>query len=80
LQDHIVDLFADAYLSAQGVSMTFVERTAFRDGWAEELEKRGTLARFERACLLGMTPRRYQCGMESQTPEALLACMRLSEG
>jgi hypothetical protein len=78
LQDHIVDLYASDYVSREGASMSTVERTAFRDGWAEELAKRGTFERFEQACFSGLTPGRYHCGMQSQTTDGLAACMRLS--
>ena len=78
LRDHIVDLYADAYVSSEGLSMNPVERAAFRDGWAEELAKRGTFERFERSCFYGVTPRKYECGMASQTTDGLVACMKLS--
>ncbi|HLK38063.1 MAG TPA: hypothetical protein VKU41_14980 [Polyangiaceae bacterium] len=78
LQDHIVDLYASEYVSREGVAMSAAERTAFRDGWAEELAKRGTFERFEQSCFYGLTRRRYQCGMQSQTTGGLVACMRLS--
>jgi hypothetical protein len=79
LQDHIVDLYADEYVAREGLSMSRVERTAFRDGWAEELAKRGTFERFEQTCFYGVTPRKYRCGMQSQTTDGLVACMRFSE-
>src|SRR5579862_9840381 len=41
LRDHIVDLYATEYVSREGISMSREERSAFRDGWAEELAKRG---------------------------------------
>jgi hypothetical protein len=78
LQDHIVDLYADEYVTREGVRMSSAERTAFRDGWAEELAKRGTFDRFEQSCFSGLTPRKYQCGMQSQTTDGLVACMKLS--
>jgi len=78
LRDHIVDLYADEYVKGEGTSMTRAERTAFRDGWAEELAKRGTFERFEQSCFYGLTPHKYRCGMESQTPDGLVACMRLT--
>jgi hypothetical protein len=78
LQDHIVDLYAADYVSREGVAMSPAERTAFRDGWAEELAKRGTFERFEQTCFYGLTPRRYTCGMQSQTTGGLVACMKLS--
>jgi hypothetical protein len=78
LRDHIVNLYADAYVADEGLSMSTLERAAFRDGWAEELAKRGTFDRFERSCFYGVTPRKYQCGMMSQTTDGLVACMKLS--
>jgi hypothetical protein len=54
------------------------ERTAFRDGWAEELAKRGTFERFEQSCFYSLTPKKYECGMASQTTDGLVACMKLS--
>lgn len=78
LQDHIVDLYATEYVSREGVQMSSSEQIAFRDGWAEELAKRGTFDRFEQSCFVGLTPRKYQCGMQSQTTGGLVACMKLS--
>jgi hypothetical protein len=78
LRDHIVDLYASAYVASEGLSMSPIERTAFRDGWAEELAKRGTFERFERSCFYGVTPRKYECGMQSRTTDGLVACMKLS--
>jgi hypothetical protein len=78
LRDHIVDLYADEYVSREGLSMSLQERTAFRDGWAEELAKRGTFERFEQSCFFTLTPSKYQCGMASQTTDGLVACMKLS--
>lgn len=79
LQDHIVDLYATEYVSNEGLTMSREEQTAFRDGWAEELAKRGTFDRFEQSCFFGVTPRKYECGMQSQTTGGLVACMKLSE-
>jgi hypothetical protein len=78
LQDHIVDLYAEQYVKDEGVSLSRAERTAFRDGWAEELAKRGTFERFEQSCFYGLTPRKYRCGMQSETPDGLVACMKLT--
>ncbi len=80
LRDHIVDLYANEYVSREGLTMSPSEKTAFRDGWAEELAKRGTFDRFEQSCFLSLTPRKYQCGMQSQTTGGLVACMRMSPG
>jgi hypothetical protein len=78
LRDHVVALYADEYVEEQGLEMTQTERNAFRHGWAEELAKKGTFERFEQSCFYGLTPRKYQCGMASQTTEGLVACMKLS--
>jgi hypothetical protein len=79
LRDHIVDLYALEYFEEHNESaLTPEERVAFRDGWAEELAKRGTFARFESSCYYGLTPRRYACGMASTSPGRLVQCMKLS--
>jgi sugar lactone lactonase YvrE len=78
LRDHIVALYADQYVVEQGLAMSPQERTAFRDGWAEELAKKGTFDRFEQSCFYSLTPTRYRCGMASQTTDGLEACMKLS--
>jgi hypothetical protein len=78
LQDHIVDLYTTEYVTSEGVTMSTAERVAFRDGWAEELAKRGTFERFEQSCFSGLTPGKYECGMHSQTTGGLVACMKVS--
>lgn len=78
LRDHIVDLYATEYVEHEGLSMSAAERSAFRDGWAEELARRGTFDRFQSSCHYGVTPSKYQCGMASQTTNGLVACMKLS--
>ena len=78
LRDHIVALYADEYVEQQGLSMSGAERAAFRDGWAQELARKGTFDRFEQSCFYGLTPRKYQCGMASSTTDGLTACMKLS--
>ena len=78
LRDHIVTLYADEYLEQQNLSMSEAERTAFHQGWAEELAKRGTFERFENSCYYGVTPSKYKCGMASQTTDRLVACMKIS--
>ncbi len=78
LRDHIVDLYADEYVSEQGLSLSSTERTAFRHGWAEELARKGTFEKFEQTCFYGLTPRKYDCGMASTSTDGLTACMRLS--
>jgi len=79
LQDHIVDLYAKEYVSHEGLTLSNNEKVAFRDGWAEELAKRGTFDRFEQSCFYGLTPGKYECGMQSQTTGGLVACMKLSQ-
>jgi hypothetical protein len=78
LRDHVVQLYADEYVEEHGLEMSQTERAAFRDGWAEELAKKGTFERFERSCFFSLTPRKYACGMASQTTDGLVACMKLS--
>jgi hypothetical protein len=78
LQDHIVDLYAREYVEHEGISLTSTEKVAFRDGWAEELAKRGTFDRFEQSCFYSLTPNKYECGMQSSTTGGLVACMKLS--
>ena len=80
LQDHIVDLYTDEYEEREGVRMSRIERTAFRDGWAEELAKRGTFDGFEQSCVAGVTPRVFACGMRSRTTRAIVECMRTTPG
>jgi hypothetical protein len=80
LRDHIVELYANEYVSREGLSMSGEERTAFRAGWAEELAKRGTFDRFEQSCFYSLTPGKYRCGMASQTTDGLVACMKLGSG
>jgi len=79
LQDHIVDLYAEEYVSHEGLTLSNNEKAAFRDGWAEELAKRGTFDRFEQSCFYGLTPGKYDCGMQSKTTGGLAACMKLSQ-
>jgi hypothetical protein len=80
LRDHIVELYANEYVSRQGLSLSRDERASFRDGWAEELAKRGTFDRFEQSCSYSLTPGKYRCGMASQTTDGLAACMKFSAG
>jgi len=79
LRDHIVALYADQYVEREGLEMSPRERAAFREGWAEQLAKRGTFERFEQSCFYGLTPRRFRCGMESPTADSVMGCMKLSE-
>jgi hypothetical protein len=76
LQDHIVDLYTAEYESRQGVTMSRVERAAFRNGWAEDLAKRGTFDGFDQSCFASLTPREYQCGMQSISTRDLAECMK----
>jgi hypothetical protein len=78
LRDHIVDLYATEYVVREGLEMSQQQRTAFRDGWAEELAKRGTFDRFEQSCFFSLTPRKYECGMASKSTDGLVACMKLT--
>ena len=78
LRDHIVDLYADEYVNEQGLAMNHAELAAFRAGWAEELARKGTFERFEQSCFSSLTPRKYRCGMASQTTDGLVACMKLT--
>ena len=78
LQDHIVDIFADEYVSREGVRLTAQERAAFRNGWAEQLAKGDTFEAFEQSCFGTLTTQRYHCGMNSRTTGAVEECMRLS--
>lgn len=78
LRDHIVTIYADEYVEQQGLELSANERAAFRNGWAEEIAKKGTFERFERSCFFSLTPRKYRCGMASQTADGLVACMKLS--
>jgi len=79
LQDHIVDIYAAEYVSREGTRLNSRERAAFRDGWAEQLAKRGTFESFEQSCFGTLTTKRYDCGMSSRTTGDVDACMRLSE-
>ena len=78
LRDHIVALYADQYVEQEGLALSRAERTAFRDSWAQELARQGTFERFEQSCFFGLTPRKYQCGMASNSTDGLAACMKLS--
>jgi hypothetical protein len=76
LQDHIVDLYTSEYESREGVTMSRVERTAFRDGWAEELAKRGTFDGFEQSCFVSLTPGGFHCAMQSVSTRGVVECMK----
>ncbi|HEY4014242.1 MAG TPA: hypothetical protein VGM06_12950 [Polyangiaceae bacterium] len=78
LRDHIVAIYANEYVSREGLEMSVAEQNAFRDGWAEELAKKGTFDRFEQSCSYSLTPSKYRCGMASASTDGLVACMKLS--
>jgi len=78
LRDHIVSIYADEYVEQQGLDLNTSELAAFRTVWAREIAKKGTFESFERSCFFSLTPRKYQCGMASQSADGLAACMRLS--
>ena len=78
LRDHIVAIYASEYVSREGLDMSAEEQTAFREGWAEELAKKGTFERFEQSCSYSLTPSKYRCGMASQSTDGLVECMRVS--
>lgn len=75
LRDHISDLYADAYLLERGDNVSALERDAFHAAWREQLSKLGTLDRFEFSCAVSLTEPEYRCGMASNSPDALGACM-----
>ena len=78
LRDHIVSIYADEYVEKQGLDLDTSELAAFRTVWAREIAKKGTFESFERSCFFSLTPRKYQCGMASQSVDGLVACMKLS--
>jgi len=78
LRDHIVALYADEYVAENNLSLDRAEKVAFRNGWAEELARKGTFERFEQTCFSGLTPHKFECGMASTTTDGLVACMKLS--
>lgn len=78
LRDHAVMVFADDWADHQGVALDSPEeRAALYDGWFEQLQKRGSLARFQAACAQTLTPRKYRCGMSSHTPDRLVDCLKV---
>lgn len=76
LRDHITDIYARTYVTTQGMSMSPEDYQAFRQGWAEELVKKGTFDRFEQTCFAGLTPKKFECGMGALTTDAISACMK----
>jgi hypothetical protein len=80
LRDHIVEIYANEYVSREGLAMSTEEKTAFRSGWAEELAKRGTFERFEQSCSYSLTPSKYRCGTASESTDKVVACMKLGSG
>jgi hypothetical protein len=78
LRDHVVSIYADEYVEQQGLDLSTNERAEFRSVWAREIAKKGTFESFERSCFFSLTPRKYRCGMASQSADGLVACMKLS--
>jgi hypothetical protein len=78
LRDHIVSIYADQYAERQGLDLSSNERDAFHNVWSVDVAKRGTFESFERSCFVTLTPRKYHCGMASQSADGLVACMKLS--
>jgi hypothetical protein len=78
LRDHAIILFADEWADREGVSVgSPEERAALYDGWFDQLNKRGSLARFQAACAQTLTPNKYKCGMRSRTPDRLVDCLKV---
>src|SRR5580658_4443440 len=67
LRDHIVSIYADQYAERQGLDLSSNERDAFHNVWSVDVAKRGTFESFERSCFVTLTPRKYHCGMASQS-------------
>jgi hypothetical protein len=78
LRDHIVSIYADEYAEQQGLDLSSTQRDAFHNVWSVDVAKRGTFESFERSCFVTLTPRKYRCGMASQSADGLVACMKLS--
>ena len=78
LRDHIVSIYADEYAEQQGLDLSSNERAAFHSVWSREIAKKGTFESFERSCSPSLTPRKYHCGMASQSADGLAACMKLT--
>jgi hypothetical protein len=78
LRDHIVSIYADEYAEQQGLDLSSHERDAFRSVWVGEMAKKGTFESFEQSCFPSLTPRKYHCGMASQSADGLTACMKLT--
>ncbi len=76
LQDHVVDLYAMAYMVDNNVPPQ--EFKAFRDGWARELAHQGTFERFEMSCFPSLTRAEYDCAIDSRSTTQFIACMKLS--
>lgn len=78
MRDHLVDLYADAYLKDHGENLPSPEeRRLFRDGWADELAKGGTFDRFEASCFASLKVPQYECAEGAKTTEGVEACMKL---
>jgi hypothetical protein len=79
VRDHAVELYADDYLIEHHRTLPPRERDYFVIGWREELAKRGSLDRFVAFCEASLTSKRFYCAVASETPDALVACMQLSD-
>ena len=68
LRDHVIALFADDWADREGVAVTTPEeRWALYTGLAQQLEEKGTLARFAASCVSSLTPRKFECGIGATT-------------
>ena len=78
LRDHVIALFADDWADREGVAVTTPEeKWALYTGLAQQLEEKGTLARFAASCVSSLTPRKFECGISATTTHRLVQCMRL---
>ena len=78
LRDHVIVLFADDWADREGVAVTTPEeKWALYTGLAQQLEQKGTLARFAASCVSSLTPRKFVCGISAKTTHRLVQCMRL---
>jgi hypothetical protein len=78
LRDHVIVLFADDWADREGVAVTTPEeKWALYTGLAQQLEQKGTLARFAASCVSSLTPRKFECGIKAATTRGLVHCMRL---
>ena len=78
LRDHVIALFADDWADREGVAVTTPEeKWALYTGLAQQLEEKGTLARFAASCVSSLTPRKFECGISATTTPRLVQCMKL---